>query len=253
MTNETYFKNRHTVRQYTTQDVDEALLERMLEAAAHAPTTGGMQLYSVVVTRDADRKRRLAPAHFGQSMVTAAPVVLTFCVDWNRFTRWCLASDAEPGFDNAQSLMSAVLDTAIFAQQFCTIAEMNGLGTCYLGTTTYNPAPIAEVLDLPERVLPLVTVTLGYPAPEDDDAPRTERLPLEAVTHSERYADYDEERVKRLYREKEQMEQNRRFVKENGKRTLAQVFTDVRYPRTVSDQFSKTLLDFCRKNMKTDF
>ncbi len=97
-----------------------------------------MQLYSVIVTRDEDAKKRLAPAHFNQPSATGADVVLTFCADFNRFEKWCEARNAQPGYDNFQSLMWAVIDTTIFAQQFCTIAEMNGLGTCYLGTTTYN-------------------------------------------------------------------------------------------------------------------
>ena len=123
-----YFFERATVREYSSQDIENDKLNEMIEAASHAPTTGGMQLYSVVVTRDKAMKERLAPCHFGQPMVTTAPVVLTFCADFNRFVTWCEASNAEPCYDNFQSLMSAILDVTIFAQQFNTIAEMNGLG-----------------------------------------------------------------------------------------------------------------------------
>ena len=71
-------KTRRTIRQYTNQDIPETLLNELLTVAMQASNTGNMQLYSVVVTRDADQKQRLAPAHFNQPMVTGAPVVLTF-------------------------------------------------------------------------------------------------------------------------------------------------------------------------------
>lgn len=239
-----YFSTRRTVRRYSRRKVDDALLREMLEAASHAPTTGNMQLYSVVVTRSEDGKKALAPAHFNQPSVTGCDVVLTFCADYNRFVKWCEASGAEPGYDNFQSFTTAVLDTALFAQQFCTIAEMHGLGCCYLGTTTYNAPQIADALGLPDRVVPVTTLTVGYP---EGEAPLSDRLPVEAIMHSERYADYTSESVKAFYAEKEARDDSRRFVEENGKQSLAQVFTDVRYTRQASEHFSQVYLDFIRE------
>lgn len=128
-------KNRRTIRKYKTQDIPAALLNEMLDTAFRAATMGNMQLYSVVVTRDAEMKAKLAPAHFNQPMVTSAPVVLTFCADFNRFSKWCRQRKAEPGYDNLLSFMNAMTDALLVTQNFCTIAEENGLGTCFLGTT----------------------------------------------------------------------------------------------------------------------
>ncbi len=238
-----YFSTRTTVRSYTSKSIDPDLLNSMLEAAAHAPTTGGMQLYSVIVTEDDEMKQRLMPCHFNQPMVASAPVVLTFCADYNRFVKWCELRDAKPGFDNLQSLMSAVLDVTIFAQQFNTIAEMQGLGCCYIGTTTYNPQEIAQVLHLPPLVMPVITLTVGYPDPQNPPTP-TERLPLQAIVHHETYKDYTHQDIENLYTPKEELEVNKGFVEENHKQTLAQVFTDVRYPKAVNEEFSKRLIDF---------
>ena len=240
-----YFFDRATVREYRSQDVENDKLNEMIEAASHAPTTGGMQLYSVVVTRDKAMKEKLAPCHFGQPMVTTAPVVLTFCADFNRFVTWCEASDAKPGYDNFQSLMSAILDVTIFAQQFNTIAEMNGLGCCYLGTTTYNAQEIAHVLNLPNRVVPIITLTVGYP--KQKEQLHTDRLPLEGIIHHEQYLENTKDKVKDIYRHKESLKVNKGFVEENGKETLAQVFTDVRYPRETNEIFSKKFLEFLKE------
>lgn len=240
-----FFLNRRTIRRYRPEPLAPGLLETLLEAAAHAPTTGNMQLYSVVVTTDAGEKKALAPFHFGQPQVESAAAVLTFCADFNRFSRWCLARDAEPCYDNLQSFMAATLDTIAFAQQFNTLAEAAGLGVCWLGTTTYNAPEIAEALNLPELVVPLITLTVGYPA---DNGEEVGRLPLEAIVHRGTYRDYSAGDIDRLYSEKESREDSRRFVAENNKETLAQVFTDIRYPRANNELFSGKFLDFLKES-----
>ena len=75
-------KNRRTIRKYLQKDISSDLLNDLLEASFRASTMGGMQLYSVVITRDSEMKEKLSPAHFNQPMVKGAPVVLTFCADF---------------------------------------------------------------------------------------------------------------------------------------------------------------------------
>ena len=244
MNRNSYWKNRRTIRRYTGEPVSSELIDELLVKASHAPTTGNMQLYSVVVTRDEAIKQELAPLHFNQPQVAGASVVLTFCADFNRFSKWCLARNAEPCYDNLQSLVAAAIDTIAFAQQFNTLAEMAGLGCCWLGTTTYNAAQIARVLGLPTLVVPVITLTVGYPA---EDGVEVGRLPLEAIVHRERYCDYTPEAIGELYAEKEAREDSMRFVIENNKQTLAQVFTDVRYPRANNEHFSTVFAEFLQQ------
>lgn len=232
---------RRTIRNYTSQTIPESLLREIIDEAMHAPTTGNMQLYSVVATYSPEIRRQLAPAHFGQPQLTGCAVALTVCADFNRFVKWCKQRHAEPGYDNLQSLTTAFLDAAIFAQAIVEAAEKRGLGTCYLGTTTYNAPQIAEVLGLPTRVVPVTTITIGYPA---DNGADSGRLPVDAVLHIDKYHDYSAEDIDRLYAEKEGREDSAQFVAENGKQTLAQVFTDVRYTKDANEQFSKVLGDF---------
>lgn len=232
-------KNRRTIRNYTTQDIPDTLLNELLDIAARASNTGNMQLYSVVVTRDKANKEKLAPAHFNQPMITKAPVVLTFCADANRFVKWAEQRNAVAGFDNFQTFIASTIDAMLFAQSFCTAAEEKGLGICYLGTTAYNADKIIEALTLPRLVVPIVTVTVGYP---DGMPEQVERLPLEAVLHRETYTDYTPASIDALYRDKEELEANKLFVRENNKETLAQVFTDVRYTKANNEYFSDVLL-----------
>ena len=230
-------KNRRTIRKYTSEDVPDALLNELFEIASRASNTGNMQLYSVVVNRDKESKAQQAPFHFNQKMATEAPVLLTFCADANRFVKWADQRQAQAGFDNLQTFMAATIDAMLFAQAFCDAAEACGLGICYLGTTAYNADKIIEALSLPYLVVPVVSLTVGYP--EMPLPPQPERLPLEAIVHQETYHDFTPETIDQLYKEKEALEVNQLYVIENNKETLAQVFTDVRYTKANNEYFSE--------------
>lgn len=238
----TYFSERRTVRSFTGEAPSRELIATILEEAQRAPTTGNMQLYSVVITRDPERLEALRPAHFCQP-ASMAPVLLTVCADVRRFERWCAVSDAKPEFRNLQGLVAAALDASLLAQQITTVAEMHGLGTCWLGTTTYNAQEIAAALRLPEGVVPIGTLAVGFPA---DRPAQCERIPVRAWAYEEEYPEFTDGQIKELYAAKDEFPENARFVAENGKQTLAQVFTDIRYPASNSEPFSAKFADYLR-------
>ena len=231
---------RRTIRQYADRDVSEALLNRLFAEASRTQTMGNLQLYSVVVTRSADMKQRLAPAHFNQPMVTQSPVVLTVCADFNRTCQWARHRQAEPGYDNFLSFINAATDALLFTQTLCCLMDEEGLGYCYLGTTVYQPQQIIDILHLPQLVMPIATLTVGWPA---ENPPLSDRLPVESFVHSETYHDYTAQTIDAFYTAKEQLEENRHFVEINHKQTLAQVFTDIRYTRRDNEAMSATLLN----------
>ena len=237
-------QTRRTIRQYTDRDVDEQLLRQLLADAARTQTMGNLQLYSVVVTRSAEMKARLAPAHFNQPMVTSAPVVLTICADFNRTSQWARCRQAEPGYDNLLSFLNAATDALLYTQTFCNLAEAAGLGLCFLGTTVYQPQQIIDALQLPRLVFPVATLTVGWPA---EEPPLTDRLPVESFVHDETYRDYTPEDIDTYYIYKEQLPENRHFVEINHKQTLAQVFTDIRYTRSDNEALSATLLEALKR------
>ena len=236
--------SRRTIRKYSTEPVEENLLNELLTMACRASTTGNMQVYSIIITRDDGKKRELAPFHFNQKMVTEAPVVLTFCADFNRFNKWCRLRKAEPGYDNFLSFVTAAIDALIVAQTLCIASEAKGLGICYLGTTTYMAHKIKDVLKLPAGVVPVTTITLGWPLEKPEQA---DRLSLEAVIHNESYCDYSDDMIEYYYKGKEERSDSVQFVKENNKETLAQVFTDVRYKKADNVYFSNLLLEVLKE------
>lgn len=230
---------RRSIRKYTSEPVSRELLDNLLQMAERTQTMGNLQLYSVVVTREAEMKAKLAPCHFNQPMVTEAPVVLTFCADYHRTTRWCEERQADAGYDNMLSFMNAATDALLYCQTFCNLAEEKGLGLCFLGTTIYQPRQIIRILNLPRLVVPVATITLGWPA---EEPALTDRLPLASIVHKESYADYTREDIDKYYAEKEALPENRHFVELNKKDTLAQIFTDIRYTRKDNEAMSEELV-----------
>ena len=117
--------------------------------------------------------------------------------------------------------------------------DEEGLGYCYLGTTVYQPQQIINILHLPKLVMPVATLTVGWP---DEEPELSDRLPMESFVHQERYNDYIGKDIDTYYNEKEHLPENQHFVRINHKETLAQVFTDIRYTRKDNEAMSKELI-----------
>lgn len=239
-----YFSKRHTVRNYLDKEVPTALVKDIIERAMRAPTCGNMQLYSVILTKEKEMKKKLEQLHFNQPASTGCSVILTICADFNRFSRWCEISDAKPGYDNFHSFIMALTDAVILTQQIVTIAEMEGLGTCYLGTVNYNTDAIADLLNLPTLVVPVTSISLGYPAQGDE---MCERLPVDAVFHEETYRVDSDETIMNFFKAKDDYEPNKVYVTENNMQSLAQVFTNIRYPESINKTVSDSFLEFLKK------
>ena len=235
---------RRTIRRYTSQPVGEELLNRLMSEAARTQTMGNLQLYSVVVTRSAEMKARLAPCHFNQPMVTEAPVVLTVCADFHRTSQWARCRQAEPGYDNFLSFINAATDALLYTQTLCNLMDEEGLGYCYLGTTVYQPQQIIDLLELPKLTFPVATLTVGWPA---EEPPLSDRLPLESFIHQEVYTDYLAMDIDKYYEAKEHRPENLEFLRINEKETLAQIFTDIRYTRKDNEAMSEGLVNALKR------
>lgn len=236
--------NHRSIRKYKPDPIPAEVMNKVLEAGSRASTTGNMQVYSMVVTTKKEIREQLWEAHFKQEMVMSAPVHITFCADFNRFNKWCRSRKADPGYDNFLSFFTAAIDALLASQNVALEAEAHKLGICYLGTATYMADRIIDILGLPPGVVPVAALVLGYP---DEETGLTDRLPMEAVIHKERYQDYREDDIDRIYAEREASELTRDLLEENQKETLAQVFTDNRYTRGDNIHFSKQFLEVIRR------
>ena len=238
-----------SIREYKPEPIPESLLDEILEAGIRTSSSGNMQTYSIIVTRDPGLREQLLEPHLQQTMVVDAPVLLTFCADFHRMRRWLALSDAPDNFDNYFSFMVAAIDAVLVSQTVALAAESKGLGICYLGSTFSNADQIGEILELPLNVVPVAGFSLGYPA-EDPDL--RDRLPASGLIHKEKYRSFSDAEILDIYDKREEagwqryMQSNRLkiLVQESGVENLAQLYTTVKYNKPSHQNYSRKILDY---------
>ena len=194
--------NEHrTIRKYKPDPIEEEVLKEILEAGIRTPSSGNMQTYSIVVTKDKLLREKLLVPHLKQEMVLEAPVFLTFCADFHRMRRWLELSQAPDNFDNYFSFMVAAIDAILVSQTVALAAESKGLGVCYLGSTFANGDMIGEILKLPMNVIPVVGFSVGYPAEHPN---LRDRLPLTGLIHEDTYQEYSDSDILEIYKDREE-------------------------------------------------
>ena len=172
--------HHRSIRKYTDEDVSDDLIETIVRAGQQAPFTG--QMYSVIVCKDEEKKKEVAQ-YF--ELVDKAPVFMLFCADFRKLEKFIAAKGRGNQMEEIALLMFGVQDVAYMAQNLVTAAESLGLGTCFLGGAIWV-SELAEIFDLPRRVVPIVGMVLGWP---HEDPPVRPRVPVNYVLHSEKYHD----------------------------------------------------------------
>ncbi|MFI3281580.1 MAG: nitroreductase family protein [Rikenellaceae bacterium] len=230
-------KEHRSIRKFKDRSIEQSILDEILTAATRASTCGNMQNYSMIVTRESEMLKSVSPLHFGQVERMNAQCVITVCADVNRFSEWCRQRDAEPRYDNFVWFVNGTIDAMMAAQNLILEAEAAGLGACVLGTTLYTAESIINLFELPKGVIPITAIALGYP---DENPPLTDRLPLSAVVHYEKYGHYTPEHIDAAWAEREASPETEVLLAENNLPNLAQIFTKNRYTAKDNVTFSKS-------------
>ena len=239
--------NHRSIRKYKPDPIPEDLLHEILQAGIRTSSSGNMQTYSIIVTRDQQLREKLLKPHMDQKMVVDAPVFLTFCADFNRMRRWLKINDAADNFDNFFSFLIGSIDAILVSQTVALAAESHGLGLCFLGSTLANADAIGEILGLPKNVVPVVGFSLGYP---DEKPDLRDRLPFSGLVHWETYRNYSDLEIQDIYSERDNIGWQRYMkskwlreqVGEKGIENLAQLYTEVKYTRSSHQDYSRKLL-----------
>ena len=171
--------NRKSIRKYTDQAPSEEEILSVVRAGQQAPFA--MQMGSVIIQRNREKNAFNAPVQF---------VVLC---DIHRMERVMEVRGWERGASNVHSVFFALQDAAYMAQNMVTAAESLGMGSCYIGAAPYMSEKLRNDCNLPDHVIPLVILTMGFPA---EDPPVRPRYPMEFHLYDERYPEMDDEMVK---------------------------------------------------------
>lgn len=173
-------RSHRSIRHFTDDAISDAQREAIIAAAQGTSSSSFLQCTTIVRITDNALRESLATLSGGQKHVAQAAEFWVFCADFNRHLQIC--PDAQLGL--AEQLLLGVVDTAMMAQNALTAAESLGLGGVFIGGLRNNIEPVTELLKLPQHVLPLFGLCLGWPADNPDIKPR---LPASLVVHENQY------------------------------------------------------------------
>ncbi len=173
-----------SIRKFTEQPVTDEMVADVVQAGLAAATSSNLQGTTVIRIRDAGTRAAIAEVAGGQVWVEQAGAFMVWCADLARSARACGIGGGEFHEGATEHFLIAAVDCALAAQNAVIAAEAQGLGICYIGGIRNDPARITELLGLPEQVMPLFGLCLGWP---DQDPARKPRLPLSVTLKEERY------------------------------------------------------------------
>jgi len=179
---------RRTHRRYSDQPVPVDLLDALLSVAFSASAKSDYQQASVIQVRDPDRRRQIAELIPAMPWIGVSPVFLVFCADANRLQKICNLRGRPTPNQNLEAFFNATVDAALVMQTFILAAEHVGLGCCPISVIRNHLPRVREILSLPERVIPVAGLCVGYPAGEGHISMR---LPARLTRHVDRYDDTD--------------------------------------------------------------
>jgi nitroreductase len=145
-------KNRRSIRAFKPQDIPDATVEKLIDAARHAPSAGNTQPWEFVIVRKKETKKKLARVAFNQAFLEEAPVVIVVCADENR---------SSMRYGNRGEALYCIQDTAAATQNILLTAYSLGLGACWVGAFNENEAK--KALKTPKGTRPVAMIPVGYP------------------------------------------------------------------------------------------
>ncbi len=180
-------QRRHSsVRSYTGEPIAPELLAELIQAGQGAASSSFIQAYSVVRVTRPEARAAIAAAAGNQPWIEQAAEFLVYCADLRRIDRACREQDRGALEGWSEHALAAVVDVALMAQNVLVAAESVGLGGVFIGGIRNAPEVIAEQLELPDLVVPVFGMCLGWPS----DTPAVKpRMPLAMILHQDVYRD----------------------------------------------------------------
>ena len=191
---------RRSIRYFENKMVSNSIIELLVDVANNAPSGGNIQPISIIIVREADRKKELAEMVGNQPWVKNAPISMVFCIDLYRVKKWASMFNTEFKGENVFAMfLIAYADLMAAAQNVVILAESHGLGSVYVGSILQCIDRAREYFEMPDYVLPMMVLSIGYPKSIPKKIPKLGRS---VIAHWEKYRLMSDEEVKRAYEEK---------------------------------------------------
>jgi len=242
-----------SIRKYKSKELSQEHLQLLREAGLRTSSAGNMQSWSVIESTQKEIKEKLYKAHRKQQMILDAPMVMTFCADFNRMKKWLKLSKAKQSFDDLLGFLTGQIDACLVAQNIALCAESLGLGICYMGTTLWAMEEISNTLELPQYVIPVTSLVIGHPNESPKPKPR---LAITTLFHQEKYRELSDLDIKKEFHEFENDLEKRiqsNSVLNNHRKThqlksaAAHYTAPYKYSKELHSKVSKDIVNFLNK------
>lgn len=169
--------NHKSIRSYRDEVPPDEVIETIVRAGQQAPFVS--QMYSLLL-------------HKGEGNRFDAPLLFTICVDIHKLELIMNERDWDMATNDTSLLIFGIQDAALMAENMVVAGESLELGSCFLGMAPYYADRIKEDYNLPDKVFPLVQLTMGYP---EEDRPPRPRYPLEFVLFEDEYPEFSRKQL----------------------------------------------------------
>jgi nitroreductase/FMN reductase [NAD(P)H] len=169
-----------THRRFEDRPISHDLLRLLCACALSAPSKSDLQQGDIVIVGDPETRRKIEALLPDMPWMASAPVFLVFVANGRRLPRIAQMRGKPFPNDHLDAFFNATVDSAIVMTTFLHAAEAVGLGCCPISVIRDHAATVSRLLDLPERVIPVAGMCVGWPA---DAGHVTARLPLDATVH----------------------------------------------------------------------
>ena len=141
--------SRRSIRKYTSQKISDQVIKDLLEAAMSAPSANNEQPWHFIIINEHKILEDIPKFHPYSGMLREAPLAILVCVDLDAGSEGFLVQDG-----------SAATENILIA------AHAKGLGAVWLGIYPLKEriTGMRKLLAIPERILPLSLIAIGYPA-----------------------------------------------------------------------------------------
>jgi nitroreductase len=164
---------RRSIRTYKKQELPQATVEKLLEAARQAPSAGNVQPWEFVVAKTQKIKEASSNAAYGQNSLLEASVIIVVCVDEKR---------AAESYGQRGKTLYCIQDTAAAIQNILLTACSLELGTCWIGA--FKEAEVKKAIKAPKEMRPVALIPVGFP----NESPKAKlRRPLTEIVHWETF------------------------------------------------------------------
>ncbi len=179
---------RKVCRHYLDRDVTVELLRLICACALSAPSKSDLQQADILIVREKTKRYAIADLLPEMPWLRAAPVFLLFLANGRRVPFISKMRGKPFPNEHLDLFFNATVDAAIVLSTFLRAAEAVGLGCCPISMIRNHAAAVGKLVGLPEKVVPIAGMSVGWPAEEGAISPR---LPLSATVHEERFEEGD--------------------------------------------------------------